>query len=340
MSTLIIEPTAISEIKAHPNADLLEIAVVKGWQVITGKGNHKAGDVAIYVPPDSIVPLELSDKWDVTKYLSKQRVKAVRLRGEMSYGFLAPNDENFPVGENVAEKLGITKYEPPEEVISGDRDRDHVLFHYYTNIENYRNYPDWFQDGETVTVTEKIHGTNSRVGMVIDDENSEGKWLVGSHKTIKKMDKESLYHKPLTDDMRAMVLHLKQHWPEDVKSIIVFGEIYGGGIQDLKYGSPAKHQYRCFDIAVNARYLNFNEVTALCAMYGIDTVPELYRGAFSVEKMKALASGTTVLVEKDPHIREGIVIKPVVERPTGQHRTVLKLINDDYLLRKKGTEKH
>ena len=38
-------------------------------------------------------------------------------------------------------------------------------FHEYTEIQNYYKYPDAIPVGTLVRVTEKIHGTNSRVGV-------------------------------------------------------------------------------------------------------------------------------------------------------------------------------
>jgi hypothetical protein len=56
MSALIVEISKISEIKAHPNADKLELAIIKGWQCIVGKGQHKVNELVVYCPPDSIIP--------------------------------------------------------------------------------------------------------------------------------------------------------------------------------------------------------------------------------------------------------------------------------------------
>ena len=106
-SDLIVEACKIAEIKKHPNADKLELAVIKGWETAVPKGKYKAGDVVIYVPPDAVLPQELSNKWGVTPYLSKQRVKAIRLRGEMSFGLIAEN-EGYKEGvdlKNIAQHI-------------------------------------------------------------------------------------------------------------------------------------------------------------------------------------------------------------------------------------------
>jgi RNA ligase (TIGR02306 family) len=119
MSTLIVEITKVLDINKHPNADKLELITVKGWQVVAQKDLYKIGDLVIYCPIDAVLPVELSDKMDVTKYLSKGRVKTVKLRGEYSQGLLIPisfiDDDILKSvfeGEDVKEVLGITKYEP------------------------------------------------------------------------------------------------------------------------------------------------------------------------------------------------------------------------------------
>ena len=41
MSSFIVEFTEIQQLLPHPNADLLEIAIVKGWQLVVKKGQYQ-----------------------------------------------------------------------------------------------------------------------------------------------------------------------------------------------------------------------------------------------------------------------------------------------------------
>ncbi len=84
----------IDSVGPHPNADRLELARVRGWQTVVRKGMWTEGDECVYVPVHAVLPLELSDKLGVTQYLSKGRVRAARLRGEVSYGILMPHAED------------------------------------------------------------------------------------------------------------------------------------------------------------------------------------------------------------------------------------------------------
>ena len=160
-STLIVEVCNIREILEHPNAHSLELAVVKGWECIVSKGRYKVGDLVVYIPVDSVLPIELGDRLGVRNYLggkNNDRVRCAKLRGVVSYGLLIDNEENWEVGTDVREHYGITKYEPPLRAKDGDAAPDDPMFSKYTDIENIRNFPDIFKEGEKVVVTEKIDG--------------------------------------------------------------------------------------------------------------------------------------------------------------------------------------
>ena len=71
----------ILEVKPHPNADALELATIKGWQVCIKKNEFKPGDLCIYVCVDSI----FEDKPAYEFLRNKNfRIKTVRLRGQLS----------------------------------------------------------------------------------------------------------------------------------------------------------------------------------------------------------------------------------------------------------------
>ena len=113
------------------------------------------------------------------------RVRAARLRGLQSFGFIMKidpaqgDDPAWPVGADVREHFGVTKWEPPIENVDGDALPPHSRFHAYTDIEHLANYPGVIADGDEVVMTEKLHGKNCRVGLVADG----GQWtfMAGSH---------------------------------------------------------------------------------------------------------------------------------------------------------------
>lgn len=367
MSDLLVRVVVIDEVNPHPNADKLEIVKVGGWQIVSGKGNYTAGQTAVHVPPDAMVPKAWAEAWAVTPYLSWRsnaeagRVKAVKLRQATSYGFLAPNESNAEVGTNLADHYGITKYEEPERgTQAGQMARNHPLFHTYTNIQNLRNYPEELPYGEPLIVTEKLHGTNSRVGWVRQGETLVPGFIsyrdtllglervVGTHRTQRKLEDCGVYGLPFEryaqglEDILLMITGTSvpgfaENTPVD--SIIIFGEIYGPGVQDLTYGT--EKEWRVFDIALNGNYLPWDYVRDLCIGCRIPIVPHIEPAIYTFQELCELAEGNSVLSPNQ--IKEGIVVRPMSEMQWGRgdmNRTIFKVISSDYLTRKGGTEHH
>lgn len=329
MSSLIVEICKIEKVEAHPNADKLDICIIKGWQCVVPKGRYKDGDLITYVPIDGLMPVELSDRLGMTQYLGKNgRVKCARLRGQPSFGVIFDNEKNLPEGSDVAIEYGIEKYMPPVRVGSGDSASDNPLFPRYTNIENFRNFPNIFQPGDEIVVTEKIHGRNCRIGMV------ESVLMAGSHKVIRKRPEnddysQSMYWYPASlIGVVSMIETLSQHG----KSIVVYGEIYGPLAQNYDYGvPPGEMGFSVFDILVDGNYLDHDVVAAVCVAHAVKMVPEIYRGPYQdIEQIKTMASGNPTY--GGTHCREGIVVKSTIEKHSekiGRH--ILKYISDEYL---------
>jgi len=364
-SDLIIEVCKIDKIMEHPKGDRLEILHIKGWQVVIGKGICKPNMLVVYFPPDSLIPTTLSDKLGVTDYLSVRqydgepwgRVKTIKLRKEISYGFVAKiedfgeylNTIQVKEGDDLATRLGIKKWEPPTRKEPGaqriNNRQNTPGFDKYTDIQNIRNYNKVFEEGELVVVLEKIHGTNSRVGVV---KNPNKRWwkpwtwgkrlmaVVGSHNVERDLD-DAIYSIPVKDDKLALLIH---NLSSGVQEVIIYSEIYGKKVQDMEYGL-SDQQYAVFDIKVDGEYMTWDMVNIICKTHDVPTVPTLYEGKFNWELVEKLSQGKTKMPMENPHIREGCVVKSAEEeRHPKLGRKILKFINDAYLLRKKGTENH
>jgi RNA ligase (TIGR02306 family) len=404
MSKLIVEVCRVERVEPHPGADRLAIATVKGWKTVikydpaTGRAEFAEGDRCVFFPPDAVLPPELANgpsdsppgRLGCAKYLGGLgrdaegrarpggRVKAARLRGVPSYGLIMPldpsrgDDPAWPVGADVAERFGVTKWEPPPERTDGDAEREHALFHRYTDIENFGNFPDAIPEGTEVVLTEKIHGKNCRVGCVLGldavptaaaaDGSAEGAatpapawtWAAGSHSVRRRefdaAGRRSEFWQALTEPVRRLIEHVRDElpWPEPKVSVLLFGEIFGSGVQDMAYGlEPGRRGFRAFDLAVNGRYLDFDVKAALLARFGVEAVPVLYRGPFSRKALEEFTSGPTTLCPAERagkfRGREGVVITPVREttaRRLSGGRLILKSISADYLDRKGGTDGH
>lgn len=325
MSEFHVEVVTIGKIEKHPNADTLSITMVKnGYPCIIRTGEFQEGDKAVYVPVESMVPVadpRFSFLAIKDKPRDRERVRAKKLRGIFSMGLLTKADPAWEVSQNVQTELNIIKYLPPEPlVMGGQNEKDPGFLPVYTDIEGLRKYPDLFQEGETVVITEKIHGAN-------------GRWLwqddrlwVGSHECIKREDPNNAYWK----------VALRENLHEKLKNfpyIAVYGEVYGA-VQDLKYGAQnGELRLALFD-SLDTRTRHYHdeaEFVELCKALGCPRVPLLYHGPWSSD-LRKLAEGNSTLAA---HVREGFVVRPVKERfePKLGGRLILKMLGEGYLLR-------
>jgi len=334
MSTLIVEVCRIENVSAHGNADALELAQIKGWQCVIPKGQYAAGDLVTYIPIDAVIPIEHSDRWGFTKYLSNGRVRCAKLRGEPSFGVIVSlENTDWAEGEDVKDFYGITKYTPPLKISAGDAAPSHPLFPEYTDVENLRNFPSVLTGGEDVVVTEKLHGTSCRIGLI------EGELMAGSM-SVRRVRPESLadsiYWQPLeTHGVQPLLEHLGQ----TARQVILYGEVFGSKIQNLNYGLVGTLGFRAFDLLVDGKYLSADAFFGACAEFGVETVPVLYRGPYDLGTIKVLSEGPTTLGAD--HIREGVVVKPAAERTDPKvGRVCLKYIGDPYLFAKNITDSH
>jgi RNA ligase (TIGR02306 family) len=355
-STLIADVCKIEEIEPHPDADRLELVRIKNWWCVVQRNMFLIGDKVVYIPPGTVVPTSVADKWGVTKYCSTLpklgdgtrpdgvRVRTSKLRGVASQGLIIPlENKDWEIGHSVIEHYGLSKYEPPEPVNAGEAIPAPETFHRFTDIENIGNYTDVFIDGEEVVVDEKIHGTNGRTGIIQID--GEMQLFCGGHnqclKEISDSGKRCSYWTAMDEKMKNLLYKFSNNH----QNVIVFVEIYGRKIQDMEYGMN-QIGYRAYDISVNARYLDYDEKMRAFNEFEIEVAPLLYRGPFSMRKMQELVDGPTKMCDPTNagifQGREGIVIRPVKETYNLKiGRKILKMISVDYDERKgKKTEFH
>lgn len=372
MSALEVRIVEIEAIEDHPDADALEIARIGGYRSIVKIGEYRAGDRVAYIPEDSVVPeavLRRIGLWDEARGKGRcagkqgNRVKAIRLRGVVSQGLLYPAAEvpdsggpdsggvGVAVGADVAGTLGITKYEPPIPVhMSGEvaNVRGHTLDY---DIESLQKFPGILEDGEEVVFSEKLHGTWTCFGFdpcLEHDELLEGGTIISS----KGLSSTGLVFKWNEANAENLYVRIFRKllldtglWTRIVEAarsagepLYLLGETFGRKVQDLEYGQ-ATPAFRAFDLYRGApRVGRFESRTALFAQladWGIESVPVLYRGPFSMTEAEKWRDGRSTLT--DAHVREGIVITPAEERSCPKlpmARVQLKLVSPDYLLRR------
>ncbi|MFF2541949.1 RNA ligase (ATP) [Kitasatospora sp. NPDC058063] len=353
MSTLRVTAEKLTVLE-HPNADALELAQVGLYRAVVAKGIYRTGDHAVYIPEQSVLPDELIEELGLTGKLAgarANRVKAVRLRGELSQGIvcrpaaLAGTDLAAAAerGEDFAELLGVVKWQPPVPTsMSGDVVSAPDLLP-WVDIENLKRYPDAFEPGEPVVLTEKLHGSCCLVTYVAAtgevQVSSKG---IGAQGLALVEDERNLYWRAVRAyGIPAAAARLAERL--GAERVGVFGEVFGEGVQDLGYGSSARTErpgYAAFDVsAVVDGQLNWFSAAELLDGE-LPLVPELWRGPFDPETVLGFARGKESVSGRELHLREGVVVRPVTERwsPVLGGRAIAKVVSDAYLTRKGGTE--
>ncbi len=345
MSTIKVEVCEILDLQPHNNADALELATVQGWQMCVKKGVHQKGDLVVYFEQGTVLTKEVADRLNVATYLSEKTdingdrvlvVHRIKLRGEPSFGLVVTPEPGMELGADVAEFYDASKYYPPIKVQAGDSATDDPYFPRYTNLENMRSYPNLLEVGEMVVATEKIHGTNCRVGYVWHSDEEQPTIMAGS-RTLRRKEPEdpntmvaNTYWFPHTlTGVKDLLAELQS---QGHKQAILYGEVFGQGIQAYTYGEK-KINFRAFDLAIDGKYVDYPIFESLCDRHQIDRVPLIYQGAFSLEAIKKISDGDSLI--GGTHGREGVVVKPLLERDhpkTG--RVILKYIGDRYLFGK------
>jgi RNA ligase (TIGR02306 family) len=354
----------IGEIRPIEGADNIELAIVNGWHAITKKGEYKVGNKVVIATTDAVIPVELSDSMGVTNYLRKgQRVRTVKLRGVYSECLIMsknaiPALRKHPTiaeGEDLMELLGIVKYEPPvkmvEMSVGGRKVKYHQNpnFHVYYKFPNLKNVPDLFTEEDKVSITRKLHGTNARYGIVRKKKLSildrikkffGNKWvefdyIYGSHNVEKGSTSQGFYS---TDVWRTVAdeyniqeklwNYVKKYYtPERLGTgIVIYGEIYGHGIQkNYDYGL-SDIRFAGFDVEVDGVYQPFFTERGVFLELDLPKVDLLYTGPWNKETQDMFVFGNFIEGTKVPH--EGIVVKCL----SGERHKVAKVINPDYLI--------
>jgi RNA ligase (TIGR02306 family) len=347
----------VHSVSKHPNADKLALVKVGTYQVVhplSDAKQLKRNQRVVHFPTDICIHPDKAKELGVDKYCRSVAYKnegekvpchiiAARLRGAPSYGFILPNCD-VPDDE-LDSYFGVWKYDPPEKLsLSGDVECEyHPQFPKYTDIKRIQLFPEAWKEGTQVRITEKLHGMNTRLGVVQVD--GEWRYMVGSHNRIMKQftkDKLNAFWALLDE----RVMYLLNFLCEEKYPVVIYGERVGKGVQDLDYGMN-EPQLRIFDIMVDGKFLSWHVIKTLCMQVELRTVPLLYTGPFSWCLVDGMTNGGSILANPSTYKstfkgREGIVITPLEETYSNvlNDRLIGKSISCDYESRKGGTEYH
>ena len=330
--------TEIHDVRPHPNADVLDLALVQGWQMVVKKDTFHNGDPVIYFEQGLVLPPDTAEALEVTNYLANKTdidgnkvgvIHRVKLRGEPSFGLVLPATMGTDL---LGLTQGVVKYNPPAKNQAGDMMANHPMFPNYTDIETLRTYSSVLQEGELVAISEKLHGTNQKCGFV---RNSDGivEYMAGSRQWQRKRPErleDSTYWFPLAIPSVQKLFA----WLEGLgyQQAVLYGEVYGQGIQSYQYNEKRK-AFRAFDLMVDGKFVDYYDFHQWMGNFEVAIVPIDYVGPYSLDKVRELSEAPSQLGNAQG--REGVGVKPVIERNDPVlGRGAVKYISESYLFSK------
>ena len=312
----------IDELNPIEGADKIEVATVGGWKVVCQKGLYTVGDLAVYCEIDSFIPTAIAPFLTRDGHYPKtyegvegERLKTVKLRGQISQGLLLPLKEMYGAlrglndhfdGQDVSENLGIVKYEPPVSAqLAGISKGSFPSQIPKTDQERCQNLKREIAGsiGTAFEVTEKLDGSSMTVYLL------DGVFGVCSRNLDLKESEGNTFWKA------ARELDLETKMRDVADNFAIQGELIGEGIQKNIYGIKGHefHVYDMYDILVGA-YMPPPQVSNNCEKFGLHHCPVLDDNCIlteydTVDRLLELAEGKSRLNSKVD--REGLVFKAV-----------------------------
>lgn len=310
----------IREIKPIEGADVIELAIVDGWQVVIAKNvGYKVGDYVVYCEIDSFLPvreeLEFLRKSSFKKMGDQEgfHLKTIKLRGQISQGLILPINIfgefgwTSYEGLDVTGKLGIVKYEPPIPAeLAGKVKGGFPSFIPKTDEERVQNltkeYQEWkFQSKHQFYITEKLDGSSATYFI------KDGEFGVCSRNLELLETEGNTFWKVARD------LDLEGKMKSLGKNISLQGELIGEGIQGNRYkikGQTVRF-FTGFNIDERQR-IPFMDMSAVLMDMGLEIVPVLNQEfgfvlPDTVEGMIKYAEGKSQLNSNTE--REGVVVR-------------------------------
>jgi RNA ligase (TIGR02306 family) len=354
-----VEILRISKVEPHPNADRLDLITVLGWRCVVGRGSYRAGDAVVYFPVDTLVPEKVQAVLQGdSKVKVGNRIKAAKIRQIYSEGMVAPIND-FPtvitqrVGTDVSELLGCTKHDPdanlPEVLrINGGKakpakDRN-MEFPRYTKFTHVARSAFLFDPEDAVVVTEKLHGTSARYGRVastgflrrlweaarrlVDRSFRPGTFFVGSRNVdfAQTGRPQRAGHAFYGTNVYVKTAEKYDLQAKVRLGEVVYGEIVGPGIQKGWEYTPTL-TFWVYDVSINGRFLDDNELDNYCSERGLNRVPVLDRGRYADFEGKLDMFGTSTFPNT---ICEGVVIRTQKETVVAGQRALAKFVRPEY----------
>ena len=336
----------IRDITPIEGADAIVLAHINGWASVVKKGEFSVGQYVVFCEIDSWVPHEiapfLSNGKEPREYLGVkgERLRSVKLRKQLSQGLILPINilpqGSYPEGEDVSEKLGIVKYEPPVPVqLAGQVKGNFPSLVSKTEeerVQNIRGLEKYLD--EVFVETEKLHGTS--VSFIL---NENGEMEVCSRNLSLKEDENNLYWKlAKKNDALSMLNSVRNYYEAtgvSVKSVAIQGEGVGQGVQKgWEYGIQIP-EFFLFTIQVNGVKIAEEDYQYISTTLDVKSVPQVRRATLRqlVGDAENISSALLKRVEgksliDGKTIREGSVFRCFTDSSFS-----FKVVNNQFLLK-------
>ncbi|WP_395089658.1 RNA ligase (ATP) [Armatimonas sp.] len=334
--------TSVQRVLAlHPieNADAIERAQINGWQCVVKKGEFVVGALGVFFEIDAIPPElpQLAFLWTSRNADGPQprpesfRIKTMRLRGALSQGLLMPLAQfalpaNLTEGDDLTAMLGVGKWEPPVPSGMGDWRAPFPPLVRKTDEMRLQSVPDVLGElrGLPYVITLKCDGTSATYCI---DPRTDEFHACGRNQSITE-GANHYWNIAKKYEIEAAL----RRFP----NFAVQGEICGPGIQKNRLGLKSM-EFFAFNVydQQQGKYLSHDDASAFLESANLSAVPVIEEGesfAHTQESLLALAEGKYVGTSNE---REGIVIRPRVERNSLllAGRLSFKAISNRFLLK-------
>jgi RNA ligase (TIGR02306 family) len=328
----------IKDIQPHPNADKMDIAIVKGWKVCIKKNEYKIGDLCIYVNTDT----ELKECSQYEFLRNKNfRIKPIKLRGQLSEGIIFPIsllkefghdvivlNENVE-GTDVSEFIGAKHYEKPIPTNLAGKIIGHLpSFIKKTDEENLENVIGVLNElkNKPYYITVKVDGSSGTFYI------NNGKYGVCSRNLeLLEEEKNGFFRVSKKYDIENK---LKAYFKD--KNVAIQGEVYGPGIQNnlLDVREISFCVFNLWDID-NRKYFDYVDIKNFCVSTQIPMVDVIKEGDSFDLSFEELQSISNKLKYASGNVAEGIVVRPKTMFHSNEMKShcSFKVKNEEYKLK-------
>lgn len=325
----------VGDIRPIPDADAIEVAIVDGWECVVKKNEFSIGDKCVYIEIDSIVPPKPE-----FEFLEKRRyrVRTIKLRKQVSQGLALPLSavgikDNYPVGKDVTEELGVVKYDPQAQKEKNMREAELakkskmfkwlMRFGWFRKLQKgkRKNWPYWIAktDEERIQntpsvlryhadticyATEKVDGSSASYSLkligkflwfkdIIFTVCSRNMWL---QRKRQKFTTQSYSFDSNNYWNIAKKYDLERKLRAMGKELVIQGELLADGVQKNKYlVKPGDVKFRVYNIydVKEDTWLGLNGIRTYCKALDLTMVPIVWTG-----RLKELGTTVAEVVEK------------------------------------------